>query len=476
MRSETGAKPAVELKLGADPSLVGPSLDFIESYAAGRGAELGAIRGLRSDLSRILERVMEKNSGEIRPAALTVRMTPGARSLSLELLSRGCPVFSQDLAPGGPGYRNLGRLGQSLELAVPAAPGLEKRDAGPDAAADSSRALPIRELRAGEEPALSELFYRVYGYRYLNDAIYFPEKIRAMIEDGRLRAFVAEDAEGKLAGHVGLVRLNADPPVYETALGAVDPRFKSGGLFSRILERVMRLMQETPMQYSVYDFVTNHVFSQKRVAKYGYCDLALFLGNQVADTQAKLSELGLGEDPEDMDRYSVLLGVGPRAPDAFGKEVLLPINIGEALGFLLKPLGLAWAPTPRFHPLPAGGDYARVAQEEQKALIFDFHAPGRQALDRIVEECERGLREGYQYFAVDVPLDWPGIGQLSDILARGGFFMAGFIPYRYGRRLGFRFQFLTPIKVCFDGIRLHSEAAKRLLQVVRRSYERNSLL
>ncbi len=462
---------AVELSLAPEAGAVGPSLDFVERYAEAHGAAAGALPGLRLDLSRVLESVVAKNVGELRSAELTLRLTSENEALLLELVSRGCPLDRAEL-PDGVSFRNLGRGGQGITFEIPAT---QVGDSGSTSAPAESAGYETRELRAGEEGALAELFYRVYGYRYINEFVYFPEQLRARLGDGRLRSVVAVDSSGRCVAHVGMLRLGERPPVYEAALGVVDPRHKSSGLFSRVFQGVMGLMERTPMSYAVYDFVTNHAFSQRLIARYGYCDLALFLGNQVAETQARLSELGLGEDSQAMDRYSVLLGVEPRAAQPFGREIQLPINLGEAFGFLLKPLGLAWAPTPRFSTLPAGGEYSSVRQDEQRAVLVDFSSPGRQALARVIAEWRQARREGMQYCAVDVPLDGPGVGQLSDLLANEGFFPAGFIPYRYGARLGFRFQFLAPVQVDFGAIQLHSDDAKRLLEVVRRAYEKRSL-
>ena len=230
------------------------------------------------------------------------------------------------------------------------------------------------------------------------------------------------------------------------------------------------------MQYCVYDFVTNHDYSQRRVARFGYCDMALFIGNQVADTQARLELIGIGADPKDMDRYSLLLAIEPHVPRPFGKTVVLPVNLGEACGFLLKPLNINWLPEPRFYPLPPAGDFRLDVQKEQKTAIFDFHQPGKQALDRVIEKWRQLLPENIQYFAIDVPVDFSGLGQLYDALSKHGFFMAGFLPYNYSDRLGFRFQFLAPSKVNFDGIKLFSENGRRLLRIVRDNYQRNRVI
>jgi hypothetical protein len=54
--------------------------------------------------------------------------------------------------------------------------------------------------------------------------------------------------------------------------------------------------------------------------------------------------------------------------------------------------------------------------------------------------------------------------------------MSGYIPYRNGGQLAFRFQFLAPTQVSFDNIRMHSKIGKKLMQMIKADYERNTIL
>ena len=111
---------------------------------------------------------------------------------------------------------------------------------------------------------------------------------------------------------------------------------------------------------------------------------------------------------------------------------------------------------------------------EQQSVLFDFFEPGVQALKNIVEEHKRLLRDGIQYVAVEMPLDRPGVGHVFDMLSQIGFFTSGFVPYNFSDRLGFRFQFLLPTKVSFDGLQLFKPESRKLLEIVKKSFERNT--
>ncbi len=477
------------VELPPDHSFLGPTLDLIDGFASRAGMQSEQRHTLREASEIAIDLVMSTSRQGDPDQRVAVDVFEANGNLTVEVLNRGVPIFVttqsklfNDLARrlDKLSIENLGRQGQTLVLGMRLGEeALKKRldvSVKKDASAQFTGEVEIRPIQPGEEDSLSQLFYFVYGYNYINDLVYYPEKLRKKIESGELISIVGALPDGKVVGHVGLLKWGDDPAVYEPCLGVTDPRLKSRGLFSQIFQKTMERVDETPMQFCFFDFVTNHDFSQRFVARYNPCDLAIFVGCQSKATQAKLERLGLGIDPPEMDRYSLLFSVLPKAKHPFGEEVVLPAGIGEMLDFLLKPLNLKWRPAPRFELLPLEGDYQTQFQASQNAVVFDLFQPGRKAVDKILRDWYQLIRSGYQYAAIEVPLDMPGIGNLYDILAGEGFFISGFIPYHYGSRLGFRFQTIGPTKVAWDDIKVYTEDAKKLLALIRQNYERNGIL
>ncbi|MBI5242469.1 MAG: hypothetical protein HY922_02145 [Elusimicrobia bacterium] len=487
------------LELPPGPEFLEPALEFTRAFA--RGLKMSAedwesfLAAFKPLLKTVMEAAAPYGSGITSPSGggasqSAVRVSESDGRLCVELHNRGVPIlWGQDAVRDASrrvdrvSVENLGREGQLLRLEkrlgeAAARKAFERAESlvnssAPEISEDNAV---IRRLAPADAPALSRLFYAVYGYKYVNEAVYYPEKLRAMLEEGRLISVAAALPDGRLAGHVGLQRWGLNPPVYEAAMGLVDPRLRAKGLFGTIFDAAMAEADKTPMQYLFFDFVTNHSLSQKYISRLGACDLALFVGCQVHETQASLEKLGLGPDPKDMDRYTILFSILPRAPRPFGKEAVLPECLGDPLGYLLEPLGMAWTPSPRFDPLAEGGSYQVQVQPAQGAVIFDLAEPGEKALSRLLEEWGGLLRSGCEYAAVEVPLGEPGLGALYEALGRNGFFAAGFVPYRHSDRLAFRFQAIGPAKVAFDQIRVATPAARRLLEFVRQDYERSRLI
>jgi len=488
---------SARLEIPAQQAFLEPVLGFVLAYAARFERGEAAQAELRAAVKAALEMVIDNNAQAASREPVGVEVREESGQLWVTIINRGAPI----LLKGGRGgvhaayyakfheasqhadsvtFENSGRQGQSVVLQV---------RLGPEAAAKSLRAeapqapvipedemIEVRSLLPGEEDTLSRLFYLVYGYDYINEFVYYPEKIRVMIEAGDLHSIVAVRPNGRLVGHVGLMRRQREPAVFEAGMGAVDPMVKSRGLFGEIFSKTMGVVRQTPMQYCLCDCVTNHAFSQRHVAKFGGFEMALYAGCQSRETQARLERLGLGKDPEGMLRYSLLVSVIPRTAHPFGEDIVLPESIGERFGFLLKPLGLAWSPAPRFQTLPAVGSFKTSTQKAQSAALFDLAEPGQEAAEDIVEEWRELLRDGFAYAAVEVPLDRPGLGPLYDLLSSNGFFASGFVPYHCSARLGFRFQALGPTKVAFEEVKIATEHGKKLLSAVKKDYEANCLL
>ena len=412
---------------------------------------------------------------------ISIEVTRSGAGMHLEVINRGTPInFQRASGNGGNLYwkmKNMGRGGQSLSLHLDAqkllsVPPTQPRYKNLKSLSD----IQFQKLRPGSESELTDLFYRVYGYQYINEDVYFPERLAQMIQDGDLESIVALDPDGNLVGHVGLLKKSQHPLVYEAAMGIVDPKCPVRGVFRDLFADVMKRSLEIPMHYCFFDFVTNHELSQRSVNKYGTVDLAILIGCQRKETQARLAHLGLGEDPEEMDRYSLLCGLISRVKNPFGTRVSVPVAGGELLQAVLQPLGLEWAPRSRFDFLKPHGEFGFTLNEAQNAAYFDLMDPGQMAVAEIIEEWKGLLKQGYLYASVTTPLDFSGLGQVYDQLANAGFFLAGFMPYRFSDRLALVMQSSGPARVDWENIRVVSQGAKELLELVKQDYQRNHIL
>ncbi len=471
------------LQIPQDLRFVKPSKAFVRSYGDALRLPSEKVRRLEQFTETILNLIITNSRSTSREVPIELELRTDGASLSLKFLNRGLPIFERDLRSTDVAidsedtfeFVNLGPQGQAFVSVLPIDP-TEHPDLEAPLPETNPEEIEVRLMGVLEVDELAKLFFRVYGYRYINDWVYFPEKIRRKLEAQDMISLVASSPAGRHVGHVALVRFNTSPVVYDLGLGVVDPGLKSKGLFKRLLSESMDLISRTPMDYCIFDMVTNHLISQREVFNYPACVMCLNVGVQGSTTQASLKKLGIGTDAEDMDRYSILMAVRLGVPHPFGETVTLPPNLGEALDFLLTPLGVRWVPSSRFSSIPRTGSYQTKLDSIQKSVFFDLEAPGLDAVTSLIDDWKYYIRLGNLYGAVDVPLDQPGLGSAYERLCRAGFFLAGLIPYRHTGRLALRLQCLGPTRVSWENIKIHGAQANQLLQLVRSDHERNSLI
>lgn len=471
--------PLFTLSVLPDERLRVPVLNHARSLATQLRLPARAKRKMFLQIEAAIDLVFERNRGLNPPTPVVISISESPDEVIIEVKTRGRPLIKipYQYQARMEDFRliNRGREGQHLSLAIQRPK--ETNDA-PDKQPTAPReinpnAIEIRPLRRNEISSVSELFYNVYGYKYINEMVYFPERLESLVNEGRLLSIGAVLEGKRIVGHLGLVQWNADQPVWEAAFGVTDPEIKSSGLFRSIFAATMELAKKTPSAYTFFDCVCNHDRSQRLITRSGGIDLALLIGCQSSATQASLERLGLGIDAKDMYRYSLLYQVLPGVSHPFGKEVTLPLGIGETIGFLLEPLGIQWRPAPRFSRLESQGRYTQTLNAIQNAVYFDFHEPGYGVVEHLLGEWCDLQREGYEYAAIDVPVSSTALRALFTLFSEAGFFLAGFVPYRMGTELAVRFQSLTPTRVAWNDIKVFSDTAKRLLTTVRAEYERN---
>ncbi|MFQ5587055.1 MAG: GNAT family N-acetyltransferase, partial [Thermodesulfobacteriota bacterium] len=93
----------------------------------------------------------------------------------------------------------------------------------------------IRLMKPEEATEVSRCIYKTYRYTYLNEDLYFPEKISAMNRDGRMISSVAVTSENEVVAHFALLpRPNGQ--VAEIGVAVVDPRYRRRGLMQELLD------------------------------------------------------------------------------------------------------------------------------------------------------------------------------------------------------------------------------------------------
>ena len=119
-------------------------------------------------------------------------------------------------------------------------------------------------------------FSSVYGDDYLSSVVYDPEGFKALIATGDQISFIARDSRGDIAGHIALAFSAPNRGLVELCQGIVTPDHRKSGIFVRMIDRALDFARDELGAHAVYGIsLTNHIVSQKVVARRGFRDVGM---------------------------------------------------------------------------------------------------------------------------------------------------------------------------------------------------------
>jgi anti-sigma regulatory factor (Ser/Thr protein kinase)/GNAT superfamily N-acetyltransferase len=126
----------------------------------------------------------------------------------------------------------------------------------------------IRRMLPEEAVQVSQLIYRAYGSSYLNEDVYYPDRVAALNASNTNISFVAVGADGRLAGHYALER-DEPGPVVEGGQAVVDPAHRGRGLLDRMKDAALDEARRLNFVGVFGDAVTAHTRTQQSDIKHG---------------------------------------------------------------------------------------------------------------------------------------------------------------------------------------------------------------
>ncbi len=183
-------------------------------------------------------------------------------------------------------FLNLGRRGKRVEL-IKNLPYKdieayiseeEKEEVLPLPPAPKDLPLSLRFMRPDEVVDVARCIYRSYGYTYGNDYIYFPDRVRELLESGLLNSCVALTPEGEIIGHLAMSMEHPNAPVGETGQAVVDPRYRGRGLFKKMKKFLVNCAREKGMCGIYSEAVAVHPYTQKGNISLGARETGFLLG------------------------------------------------------------------------------------------------------------------------------------------------------------------------------------------------------
>jgi hypothetical protein len=339
--------------------------------------------------------------------------------------------------------------------------------AGPYAPATSHEAGGYRISGFTREDAadIPGAFEAVYGRDYLNPLVYDADAFADLVASGEQISFVARDAAGEFAGHLGLSFSAPSRRLVEVSQGIVVPGHRKSGIFARLIDRAIAFAREVLGAEAVYgQALTNHTVSQRVL---GACDFhAVGLEVDYVPRRMLLREKALGP-------AATLIQYLDLGRDQHASCHLPPCHAAW-FGRLLDGAGVPGlrviATEARTDRRPSLAEAKDIPGCDMSRLLVRRAGPD---LERIVEAREaEARRSGRRCFQVLVNLGNAAGAAAVESLRGRGYACGGLLPgfLEGGQHVAIMYRnFETPY---FEGVMVHDREAEELLAAVVADWQR----
>jgi serine/threonine-protein kinase RsbW len=317
----------------------------------------------------------------------------------------------------------------------------------------------IRLMNPEEAPEVCRCIYDCYGYSYANENIYYPERVAAMNQNGKLRSAVAVTREGEMAGHFALIFYDKLPA--EIGIAVTKKKFRGQGFARQLgdfLESEARSANLTGMQIKE---VTAHPYTQKFCMKLGYKDCGLLLAHSPRTLSFKGIADKLKQRNSDVLGFKYLVKPTPR-------RLFVPLHHIEMIRMLYNNIGDTAECVTTFDPVPAfDKSVTEVNIHALRSLAEMFIIEtGADIIPTVRNEMRKIFMEEIQVIELYISLSDPMTQVIVSQLENLGFLFTGILPETLiGDAI--IMQYFNGVYFDYNEIILVSDVAKQLLQYIR---------
>jgi len=369
---------------------------------------------------------------------------------------------------------NEGRNGTRFEMAwfLPYDPFVEGEGAG---APETSKPEddPLEGVRVLDDRCavqVARLVFRGYGYSYVYEDIYYPDRLREYYRAGLVKSWGAVTRSGRLVGHLALLKETVASEALEWGVAVVDPEWRGRRLMQGMLEAAIADTRGRTEPVLCAHAVTAHPYTQKTCVRFGFHPTALLIGYAPATLRFRGIDDGLKQ------RESTILAVRCLRPLP-QKTLHLPRRHARTIRRLLRHIDalpeesmLVEADEALSRAGSASLSVSMLARCVNAGRI-QIKTVGDDIASVVRYELRRFCLERADVIYLTIDLADPGSGRAVRAAEECGFFLAGISPMMEPA-YGLTFQYLNNFTVDFDAIRTYGEEAEWLKHVVREAYGR----
>ena len=319
-------------------------------------------------------------------------------------------------------------------------------------------------MRPEDAAGVVGLYRATYGEAYPIKEMYDPEYLLGQQERNEMYHIVARNREGRVVGHLALFRTSAPfPGIWEQGHGMVLAEYRNLGLNNLMLEYDHReVIPRLGIEQIWGEAVANHIYMQKTGILLGSSETGIALDLMPASSYEK--------ERSSTGRVSAVLTFKTFKPKA--QTIFLPRVYEEIMRSIYE---TAYD----FGHTYLVSDKVMTGKKESSVQVIFFEGAGvaRFTVFEIGDDLRERIRQverevtdrGAVILQVYLKLTDPRIGMGVDGLRECGYFLGGVLP-RWFDDDGMMMQKIMH-EPNFDGIKLYTDKAKKLLAFIRKDRE-----
>ena len=330
---------------------------------------------------------------------------------------------------------------------------------------DGTQEYTIASFDPADAAGIARLFYAVYGEGYPVDTYYIPQRLIEENHRGTIHSAVARTASGDVVAHIAFYRSSPpNPNLYEYGLGMTLPSYRSSPVFSRVWQLALKLVGTGGIDGFYSEAVCNHIITQKLVLQSKTVETALEPALMPADAYTT----------EQSAKGRVACVMSFRVACDRRRVVFMPGHYLGELEFMMSGLGLDRELRVSETALPAVSSVIDVQRFASAGVArCTMTTPGQDLATRLTELEREFAQQDYALIQYFIDLGQAHSGAVVDELRRQGYSLGGFLPTWFGDDgLLMQKHLVSPD---FEGIKLYSDRARALFEIVQRDWQRASI-
>ncbi len=317
----------------------------------------------------------------------------------------------------------------------------------------------IRLMKPDEALEVCRCIYDCYGYSYANENVYFPDRVAAMNQSGKLLSAVAMTKEGEMGGHFALITYDKLPA--EVGIAVTKKKFRGQGFARQLGEHIEAEARQMGLRGLQVKEVTAHPYTQKFCMKLGYKDCGLLL----AHSPKSLSFKGIAETLK--QRNSDILGF-KYLESPVSRKIYAPIHHKKMIGLLFDNIGdvVEFSSTDSLQNATEAGVIEVNVHTLRSLAEMLIIKNGHDTIQTVRHEMRKIFADEIQVIELYVSLNDPTTQSMIPQLESLGFIFTGVLP-ETAMGDAMVMQYFNGVHIDYDQIVIVSEVAKTMLEYVK---------